>query len=580
MDTNKTFAVYLGHNNDTFSTGFVVENDCFAVLEIKDKDAEAKLRLTTEDLRNVLKDEFITTPFELKKLAETFIEKHKLNSLAIGCFYKDQLINYSLKAAVLLLRQGRLYYASEENTALVGKFASQDLFLFCDKNITQLLIPKPATIPSSKEPKIFIEEFKNKYSPEQGVLLVVKTVVDNQPAQETKEPEITFPEAEPVVSSSLLNKPTLGFKITEILKNFSNYKWLKLAVFGLVLLLILVPSYFTINRFLAERRVSAFNSQLAQLQQNYSQLEKDLQKNPTQAVKQIEVLKTELSTLASRYPTQNKKTDQLKQKLNILAKNYGNAQITKEEVFFDLSLISKQAAASYLDVTEEYLSLLDTKNKQVYLINIQNKKVQEISYNRNLNAKLVTEYNQSAYLYDPKQGIYKEDNDQFKKIISQDKQWGTIIDLDVFNSNIYLLSQTKDEIFKFTPTEDGYSSKLSYFQSGQSLDLEKAKNMCIDFSIYLLGEKIYKYTAGSFDDFNNPPQLNYQNLTQLYKNPKTDFIYLLDKGSSRVVALNKDGKIIKSIFNPLLKTTDYFGVYQDELIIFLRQNKLYKLDNF
>jgi len=555
VESKKTFAVYLGQNTEESAAGFVVENGFFAVLEINSPEAENQLRLTTEALHEFLKNESPDSPNKLKQLGEQIYQKYKLSSLAIGYFHKNQLLTFCRKAAVLLLQQNQLYFASQQDTALAGNFSNRDNYLFCTAATSKLLIGKAKSPFKKQEPKEIIDEFKNTYSPNQGALLVVQTLIE-------------IPDAEP--------KTELPPSHNLIIKS----KWIKIAILAAILILVLIQTIGIAGRFLDKRRAQAFTEQFLVLSQQYNQLEKDLQISPSKAAKQIETLNTALNNLIDRYPTQAEKATSLKQKLNSLAKLYGNAQTTKEELFFDLSLINKRATANYLDVTAEYLSLLDNQNKQAYSINIEDKKVTEVNYNKVTKAQLVTEYDGQLYLYDKNSGIYKEQNGRFVKIINKDKSWGTIIDLDVFNSNVYLLSQSTDEIFKFTPTAEGYSPKLSYFQTGESIDLQAVKNMSIDFSIYLLGEQIYKYTAGARDNFQSLPQLNYVNFNQLYKDSETNFIYLLDKNAGRIVAINKDGRLIKSIFNPLLKDCLSFGVHQDELIIFLRQNKLYKLDNF
>lgn len=575
MAKDRTFAVFLGKDTQKSAAGFVVENDFFAVLETETENANNDLRLATEALSEILKTEVIVSANELKQIIEPFFQKHKLKSIALGYFHKEQLFTYVIQATVFLLRQKQLYLASQEKEPLSGQIKKNDHFLFCSKTTAKLVSQKPVLVFQEQEPKLLIEEFKKQHSPEKGALLVVQTQYEPTPTMVFE----TLPSQE---SSSLvpnqhkINLPNLKNRLPVLL----NSKWLKLAGLILILSLVLWQVIILLNRSLTNRREQVFKQKLAVLSQDFTELEKELQKNPTKAVTQIKTLNEELSLLLADYKIQSSQANQLKQKINNLTKTYGNAQVTKEGLFFDLSLIDNKAEASFLDVTTNSLVLLDSKNKRLYSVNIENKKVREVLFAKNSQPVLATEYDETFYAYDPKTGIYKENNNQLENIVKADKALGQIIDLDVFNSNIYLLSQDKDEIFKFTPVEGGYSSKLSYFQAGQSLNLAEAKNMSIDFSIYLLTSKIYQFTGGAKEQFNNPEQLDDQTLAKIYKNSDTSFIYLLDKKNSRVIALNKEGKIIKSIFNPLLSDCDYFGVYQDELIIFLRQNKLYKLDNF
>ena len=46
------------------------------------------------------------------------------------------------------------------------------------------------------------------------------------------------------------------------------------------------------------------------------------------------------------------------------------------------------------------------------------------------------------------------------RIIEDDSEWGNIIDLNVYNGNIYLLDSEKDEVYKYLVAEKGYSEKI------------------------------------------------------------------------------------------------------------------------
>ena len=71
--------------------------------------------------------------------------------------------------------------------------------------------------------------------------------------------------------------------------------------------------------------------------------------------------------------------------------------------------------------------------------------------------------------------LYQIIDGKTNKIIENDKDWGKIVDLVVFNGNIYLLDQGKDQIWKYMVAESGFGSKNSYFQSGQSVDCISSK---------------------------------------------------------------------------------------------------------
>ncbi len=548
---DKTFAAYLGENTKNYAAGFVIEGSYFGVLEIRSTDAQNKLRLATESIRSVFKEKFLMNPKDLQLLSQKLINQHQLAAFSVGYFKQSQIYTFAQGAQLLLLRQKQLYSASQNNSALAGQIKASDFYFFTSQDIVEHLTQK--TKLEFGEPKEIINQIKEDYSPQPGALLAVKIGTIEETSQ-------------PIIIEKKHKTP--------------KTKWLKIGLLAIILLAVLIQGIGVLSKTLEKQKQKKFQEKLVVLENKYQSLQKSLQSKPTEAASEIETVLAEIEQLLEKYPEQKNEIKPLNKKIITLKNTYGSAQSSEDKVFFDLSLIDKKATANYLKVSSENLSLLDNQNKKAYLVSIDNKNVSEVSFEKFSQGQLVAEYNQTLFLYSQKNGLYKEVNGKFSKIVNYQKSWGNIIDMSVFNSNVYLLSTTKDEIFKFTPASGGYSSAISYFQSGQSLDLAAVKSMAIDFSVYLLGNKVYKYTAGALDSYKTLDQLDYQSFAQIYKNPDTNYVYLLDNTNGRVIVLNEDGKLIKSVFNNKLKKCRHFGVFQDEKIIFLHQNKLYVLDNF
>lgn len=562
---DRTFAIYLGKNQNEHAAGFVVENGCFCVLEITGKDAQSNLRTTTEAIRETIKNQVIASAKTFEELMHELVAKYTLSSFAASYFHQSQIFTFTHNGFIFLNQGEQLYLASKEKAVLVGNFQNLDNYIYITKSLQSSIKPSSLNEIKFTNPKETIEKIKTLFTPEQGALLIMQTTLPEQKPTPVASPDT------PILTTK--HKPILLAKI------FDN-RILKLALLLVVFLFIGYQTITIIRSSLANKHQKELTTQLTQLQDKYEQTEQQLEKNPVGAIKEIDKLKTQVNILLNNFDEDKAKIRPLQQKILNLEKTYGNAKSAKAKIFFDLALISKEARADYLKITKDYVAIADNTNKKAYLVNITNKNVNELSYGKIKQVKLITEYNQEMFVYSPNTGIFKQTDNQFSKIVNQDKSWGNFIDLIVFNGNIYALDNTKDEIFKFTPTSDGYSDKISYFQPQQSLDLSSAKNMAIDFSVYILGNQIYKFTSGQKDGFITKSELNYSEMSQVYKNSGTNYLYLLDNQNSRIVVLNENGRLIKSIFNPLLKKGLFFGVHQDKKIIFLRQNKLYELDNF
>lgn len=560
----KQFAVWLGQNSADLASGFVVEDGFYCVLEIKREEAENELRQITEAVRQTILNSLINNPKDLKEMSDEIIKKHKLTSFAAIHVSNEQIITYAERGQIILLRGKNAFRVSTDNKALSGNYQDTDSYLLVGASVRDKLTPHFLTeLKEIAHPKELVNIVKKEFDDSSGVLLAVQT-----PAPPQVETPIFFPASSPSL------KP--GFSPKQIFAD----KRIRLVVIGLVLVLIVIKAVTLVGAAIEKQKEKSFNQELRKLEANYQKLAQDLQTNPTRAIKNIDGLQAAIVKLKNRNTKFALSTEPLRLKISKLEQTYGNAQVAKDKLFYDLALINKKAQGDYLGVTENYLTILDNQNKVSYLINIENKDHEDFPYPKIKEATLSTEYDGEVFLYAKGAGIFETSEGKFNKVVSAAKNWGTAKDMKVFNSNIYLLDSDRDEIFKFTPVNDGYSSQISYFQSGQSQDLKNAKSMAIDFSVYILGSSLSKYTAGSVADFSPNTSLDYSQIQAVYKTGANNYLYLLDSKNSRVIVLNENGRLIRSIFNSKLGQARYFGVYKDEKIIFMHQDKLYELDKF
>jgi hypothetical protein len=326
------------------------------------------------------------------------------------------------------------------------------------------------------------------------------------------------------------------------------------------------------NRIFAEK-IETINKEIDQMKNNGLENPKELTEKSIQLKKEIEQLK-------KTYPEKNSIILKLSNDIDELNKLTGAAETEKGEVYFDLSLLSNNLKITSVAFNDNFLSVLDTKNKKAFLVNLDNKSYDTFNLNNLNTASIINSYDNEVFVYDKNNGIYKSNAGKLEKIISKSKNWKNIIDLKVFNGNIYSLDQESDEIYKYVPTEGGYSSAISYFQTGESINLDTATNFAIDYSVYILTtQDLWKFTSGAKEAFDIKIDFNKNRLTKVYKSAGTKYLYLLDTKSGRIVVVNEKGAIVKSIFNNKLKTTEYFGIIDDEQVLFLHQNQIHQLDS-
>lgn len=163
-------------------------------------------------------------------------------------------------------------------------------------------------------------------------------------------------------------------------------------------------------------------------------------------------------------------------------------------------------------------------------------------------------------------------------ITGPDPEWGNISDIFGFSGNLYALDTGKNQIWKYAPTESGFTGKLEYLQSPNS-ELRLGKKLMIDYSVWVLTSEpgILKFTAGNEDYFalsglSSP-------LTQIdsiFVPEELDAVFILDKSTNRILVTKKNGEYLAQYINPeFSKVSDLFLDEKQKLIYLLIENKIY-----
>lgn len=215
-------------------------------------------------------------------------------------------------------------------------------------------------------------------------------------------------------------------------------------------------------------------------------------------------------------------------------------------LFLDTNLIKEGFTAKKLSLSDNKILLLDLDNKTLVVVDLNKKSNQVLAGQEQLgNAQFASLNAASAYIFSEDKGVIKVDvTNQKRAVISEKGDFGQVVDIAGFASNVYLLDSENNQIWKYVATASGYSDKREYLNKGVKADFSRALRMQIESSIYVLkeGGEILRYTRGAADNF----ALN--GLDKPVKDPKsffvssdTDNLYLLDSGNSRLLVLSKTG---------------------------------------
>jgi len=258
---------------------------------------------------------------------------------------------------------------------------------------------------------------------------------------------------------------------------------------------------------------------------------------------------------------------QFKQELEPLLGSVLQERQVEGALFFDLEIIKAGALGNNFILSGEQMIILDKNQNSIYAVGLQDKKSTILAGGEKLpGASFLADLNGSLYVL-AEQGFYKANKIPELKI-KKDEEWGLILGTAGFTGNLYLLSS--GEIWKYSSGEEGFSSKQKWLK--EKNDLSQALAMMIDSSIWILTKdgQILKFTRGVRDSF------NLTGLTKpisgpvaFYTNADLKNLYLLDKGNSRVVVVNKSGEYqAEYLWSGLGEASDLL-VNSDEGQIFL-----------
>jgi len=263
------------------------------------------------------------------------------------------------------------------------------------------------------------------------------------------------------------------------------------------------------------------------------------------------------------------------------------AQVMREhevepKVYYDLVIIKDGAKGDDWAVSGGELVIFDREKKALYNLDITDKKSAILVGGDDLaDGRQVAAFMPKISLL-TERGIWEYDKEtkRQKLVIEKDEGWGEILDLGAFGGNLYLLDK-KGEIWKYPAMETGYGSYRLWLE-GDKPDFSDAVAMAIDGSVWVLKENgtILKFTQGGRDSFtlsgldkplNNP--------TAFFTDDDQENLYVLDKGNSRVLVINKSGEYHSQYrWQGLGEVTQLMASEEAKKILLLSGNKVYEIE--
>lgn len=262
-------------------------------------------------------------------------------------------------------------------------------------------------------------------------------------------------------------------------------------------------------------------------------------------------------------------------------------------LFLSLDLIRQNFNTKRLSYSLGNTLFLDDKEKSLVLLDLGNKKNTILAGKTQLgDAKFASLNGENAFVYSQDKGVLKVDtlNQKTSVVAKPDTEWGKITDIYGFGGNVYLLDSLKNQIWKYVPTESGYSDRQNYLKEGQKLDFSGSKRLTIDYSVWVLkqGPEVFRFTGGASDSFSvGGMDQPLQEMQTFYvgeggdDGPTSDksFAYFLDSQNSRLVVLKKNGQYYAQYLGDKFKNATDFAVDEREKKIYLLEGgKIYQIE--
>lgn len=342
---------------------------------------------------------------------------------------------------------------------------------------------------------------------------------------------------------------------------------------------------FLSKKYKNETEIGAYNIAIEAIQGKKNEAEASLIYNDEEKAR-----KTLLETkdLAEKLPQNSRKRKETKDNLLgeiqiLLEKLQHTADISDPVLIADLSNQKEQQISTRgLFAADKYLYTFNPSNNLIYKINTENKEVKILDSTLPTSSRLelgVQKNKNSILFYHAGRGLFEFDlENQTGKMV--DVLLGSngedFRDIDIYNQKVYLLDVKNNQIWKHSPTTSGYARGTSWIK--ENIDITSASSMAIDGVIYLAKNngEILRLAGGYKENFETNIDPALTSPTKIWTSADTNYIYILEPETKRLVVLDKNGKLkIQYRSDRFDDLKDFIVLEKEKKIYLLCENKIY-----
>lgn len=144
-------------------------------------------------------------------------------------------------------------------------------------------------------------------------------------------------------------------------------------------------------------------------------------------------------------------------------------------------------------------------------------------------------------------------------------------DATLYADRLYALDSQARQIHKLERSGGSFGTAQAW-ASGDITDLSRASSLAIDGDVFVLfgDATVGKYAGGTQEEsFSIPADPALESPSKIFTSRETDFLYILDPSTSRLVVLTKGGKLISQFTSPKFDRLKDFVVDEEAKKIYL-----------
>ena len=375
----------------------------------------------------------------------------------------------------------------------------------------------------------------------------------------------------PSKNPSVYVRQRLNFKI-------GNHQKIRLFIALILLIGLSISFYFGHKKNLlsqAESNFSQYKTELEQKLNNISAIKSlDLDAAYSTAKEAQEIINNMASL--EIHPDE---VSQYQSQINSILSQTGDSSSFTPDMVYDTSLITSSPQFSQLLFFKDLLYLLDSSSGRIDTLNPSQKSTKNISISGSIKSaqKILLDNNQ-VYILSQNQVKSVGKDEISSKLNFDDHPSVHITDLQFWNGSVYVLDNSDQSIWKFTPNASGFSDPQDWLKNDLKLEIG-SKFLAIDSRIWTLTSSglIDLYISGLKDNFNQKQTFDISSASSFTTDSDSDYLVIADK-SKFIYVYKKDGEFISKYNLDKFDVLDISLDPDSKIIYFLASDqKIYKI---